>query len=181
MEKARYEMKILLKCRTSFTRKVLSNHRAAGTSPSYRAELRVTAARLLQHLGLADRVSTTELTDHERDELLKMVCRCSWPDEQTELVIGVLSFLAAVILPGQPRDEREKDQLAAATLAALAHMAAMKAGRFFPSAERPRKWSTWWPQKIAPKTSAWRRSSPARSRSASSSGSPISKTAFACC
>jgi hypothetical protein len=42
-------------------------------------------------------VGTTELTDHERDELLKMVYRFMWPDEQTELVIGVLSFLEFAI------------------------------------------------------------------------------------
>lgn len=53
---------------------------------------RVTPSCLLKHLGLADRVSTTELTNHERDELLKMVYRFKWPDEQTELVIGVLSW-----------------------------------------------------------------------------------------
>jgi len=99
---------------------------------SYRAELRVTAARLLQHLGLADRVSTTELTDHERDELLKMVYRFKWPDEQTELVIGVLSFLSAITLTGKSRFERETEQLDAASLAAQATMAAMKAGEILP-------------------------------------------------
>jgi len=45
-----------------------------------------------QHLGVADRVTPTELTNHGRDGLLKMVYRFRWPDEQTELMIGVLRF-----------------------------------------------------------------------------------------
>jgi hypothetical protein len=64
--------------------------------------------------------------------LLKLVYKANWPDEQTELVISVLGFLAGVVVSRKSRQEREQEQLAAATVAAQARIAAMKTGTILP-------------------------------------------------
>jgi hypothetical protein len=71
---------------------------------THRATLRVTATKVLTSLGFEQFLSEfqtpdkpkVELTDIERDELLRIVYTSKWPDEKTNLVIRLAGFIAAV-------------------------------------------------------------------------------------
>lgn len=87
---------------------------------THRATLRVTAAKILKSLGLekilhdlqTSNKPKIELTDIERDELLRIVYTSEWPDEKTDLVVRLAGFIAAV--QKHPFAERQEEQLRAA-------------------------------------------------------------------
>lgn len=97
---------------------------------SYRAEIRTTAARLLNYLNLGDHA--VDLTDQERDDLVKIIYTSKWPDEQPEMISSVLGFLASVRVSGKSAMEREADQIAAASAKARQHVAGLKDGSILP-------------------------------------------------
>ena len=62
---------------------------------THRATLRVTAAKILKSLPSFVRLplEDTELTDLERDELLRIVYTSDWPDNKQELFLRLLEFV----------------------------------------------------------------------------------------
>lgn len=84
---------------------------------THRATLRVTAVKVLKSLGFEqflksvhDKTGTgVELTDIERDELLRIVYTSKWPDEKTQLVLNLTGFIASCTR--HALDERQAKQL----------------------------------------------------------------------
>jgi len=67
-------------------------------SLTYRAMLRVIAAKIMNQLGIAQMIQSLDidLTDLERDNVMRIIYRSKWPDEKPELVANVLGYLAYV-------------------------------------------------------------------------------------
>lgn len=97
---------------------------------TYRAELRVTAYQILSQLGIASQAE--ELTDFERDTLLKIVYTSNFIDDKPGAVIKILGFLSGIKVIGQPIAVREFEQLTSASEAARKHAAGLKDGSIQP-------------------------------------------------
>ena len=54
-------------------------------------------------------VGDMRLTDEERDSLLRMVYQSDWPNDKTEMMMKLLTFVSGVTR--RPFEEREKEQL----------------------------------------------------------------------
>jgi len=68
---------------------------------TYRAELRVTAYQILNQLGIASQ--TGELTDFERDTLLKIVYTSNFIDDKPGAVTKILGYLSGIKVAGNVR------------------------------------------------------------------------------
>jgi hypothetical protein len=93
---------------------------------TYRAELRVTAYQILNQLGIASQVE--ELTDFERDTLLKIVYTSNFIDDKPGAVTKILGYLSGIKVVGKPLEIREFEQLTSASEAARKHAAGLKDG-----------------------------------------------------
>jgi hypothetical protein len=97
---------------------------------TYRAELRVTAAKILNSLGIASQV--VDLTDAERDHLLKLVYESKWPIEKTEMIMKVLGYMNQIRFSGLGLDERRFKQLTDASISAQKYVAGLREGDILP-------------------------------------------------
>lgn len=97
---------------------------------TYRAELRTTAYRILNQLGITNQL--VELTDTERDQLLKVIYSSDFLGDRTTTVTRILSFLAGIRLTGATLEQREALQIATATADAQQYVAALKDGSIQP-------------------------------------------------
>ena len=119
---------------------------------THRATMRVTALKLLKKIGFesklaalagGSRFSVLELTDVERDELLRFVYESDYPAEEPEFSFrarlheweqGMLGVLLAFVSScmEKPFAERQKRQLALCRAEALGTIDALKSGRMQP-------------------------------------------------
>ena len=76
---------------------------------TYRAGIRVTAARILDHFGMSSHLP--DLTDLERDQLLRIIYSSNWPDDKPIMISNILSFLGSITASGKTVDERSAQQL----------------------------------------------------------------------
>lgn len=104
---------------------------------THRATLRLTATKVLRSLGVEKMLSDmqasggkVELTDSERDELLRIVYESRWPDEKLELTMKLAGFIAAV--NRQPLAERQAKQLKQASNRAHRTIEALLTGQVKP-------------------------------------------------
>jgi hypothetical protein len=98
---------------------------------THRATLRVTAAKILKNLQLEEHLqklrepsgNQLQLTDIERDELLRIVYTSKWPDEKTPLVLKLFGFLTACstrsLAERQSKQVREAKARSAETIKGL--------------------------------------------------------------
>jgi hypothetical protein len=95
-----------------------------------RTSLRATATEIMRMMGLHHRLDKMDvvLTDSERDGLLQIIYASNWPDDQPQLVVSVLGFLASIQASGKSFKEREHEQCAAASAEAKAYIAKLKSG-----------------------------------------------------
>jgi hypothetical protein len=100
---------------------------------SYRASLRVTAAKILdsqtirRFLKMCNmEVKDIKLTDVERDQLLEIVYTSEYPDKQHELFLKINEFLAKCL--SKPIDTREVAQLVKEREQASTHTQALRDG-----------------------------------------------------
>lgn len=97
---------------------------------SYRAELRALAYQVLRFLGITRDIP--EMTDFERDNLLKLLFSLDVMDDKPGSVSKILGFFAGIRLTGKSVQEREFDQLTKASIAARKHIAGLKDGSIQP-------------------------------------------------
>lgn len=78
---------------------------------SYRASLRMTAAKILRSVGITQVLEEEDqkLTDIEIDELLRIIYKSSWPDDKPQLLMAVMTYLGKTF--EAPYEERRKKQL----------------------------------------------------------------------
>jgi hypothetical protein len=99
---------------------------------TYRATLRATAAKILKNIGFSKQLEALtgngelELTDIERDEMLRMVYASDWPDGRADLITKLTNFVASTIQI--PFDVREREQLAVASEESKTTVAGLMAG-----------------------------------------------------
>jgi hypothetical protein len=97
---------------------------------TYRAELRVTAAKIISSLGIGEKV--LDLTDFERDQLLKIVYESKWPIEKTEMIMKVLGYMNQIRFSGLSLEERRFKQLTDASISAQKYVANLRSGEILP-------------------------------------------------
>jgi hypothetical protein len=97
---------------------------------TYRAELRVTAAQIIKGLGIESQL--VEMTDYERDQLLKIVYRSKWPIDKTQMILDVLSYNTSIRFSGMTVEERRTKQLREASESAKKYVAGLKSGEILP-------------------------------------------------
>jgi len=96
---------------------------------TFRAQLRITAAKILKSLGLAQMIvnQNIHVTDQERDNLLRIIYRSKWPDERTELLTRLTGYLGYIGQQGT-YEERLAFQLRFAADEAKAFKAGLATG-----------------------------------------------------
>jgi hypothetical protein len=75
---------------------MVENARAAGDLDfTFRAQLRVTAAKILRLLGIDSMLGNLDIrtTDQERDNLLRIIYKSNWPDDRPELVSQLMGYI----------------------------------------------------------------------------------------
>ena len=88
---------------------------------SHRAVLRATAFKLLKTLAMLQDTfgrgieAVGDLTDIERDELLRIIYTSNWPDDKPQLIANLLGFMSRC--SRKPLDERTGKQLTDAKIA----------------------------------------------------------------
>jgi hypothetical protein len=105
---------------------------------THRAVLRVTAAKILQQMQVENELKNLkdsegnplQLTDTERDELLRIVYLSKWPDEKPELMMNIFGFIASCMK--RPFAERQARQLADASNRSLETIEDLKRGIIMP-------------------------------------------------
>jgi hypothetical protein len=97
---------------------------------TYRAELRVTVYQILNQLGIASQAE--ELTDFERDTLLKIVYTSNFINDKPGAVTKILGYLSGIKAVGKPLEVREFEELTGASEAARKHAAGLKDGSIQP-------------------------------------------------
>jgi hypothetical protein len=105
---------------------------------THRATLRVTAAKVLKNMQVEEQLqklrepdgNLLQLTDMERDELLRIVYTSKWPDEKLSLVTALFGFLAG--RAKHPFAQRESRQLQDAKARSAAVIAGLKDGSVQP-------------------------------------------------
>jgi hypothetical protein len=97
---------------------------------SFRASLRVTAAQVLKATGLEGMIEEMDidLTDLERDHLLKLLYTSDYPDNIPQLMGTITSYLAGLRFQGPDAKLREADQCRALSCSAKAYIAKLKSG-----------------------------------------------------
>jgi hypothetical protein len=97
---------------------------------SFRASLRTVAARIVVNLGLDTQISKgdAQLTDIERDHLLRIIYASKWPDDKPQLLTNIMGFLTGIKLTGKTVEEREADQLSTAAIEAQDWIKALATG-----------------------------------------------------
>lgn len=99
---------------------------------THRATLRATAAKILKSLGFESHLQKLtsegelELTDVERDDLLRLVYTSNYPDDKTELISRLLMFISTRLK--RPFSERLEMHLAMAKEASQAVIDDLKHG-----------------------------------------------------
>ncbi len=97
---------------------------------TFRTLLRVTAARILDHLEITKWIGDNKwnLTEFERDQVLQLVYNSGykWPDDKTNILLAVVNYLQAV--NSTDWMQREATQLQNATAVAQERIAALKSG-----------------------------------------------------
>ena len=102
---------------------------------TYRATMRATAAKILRQMGIEAYLKDAaagdmRLTDEERDSLLRMVYQSDWPNDKTDLMMRLVTFISGVTR--RPFEEREKDQLDSAKGWSLENCKMLRKGEIQP-------------------------------------------------
>jgi hypothetical protein len=93
-----------------------------------RAHLRLTAWRILERLGFADKITAEQrLTDWERDALLFLIYSSHWPEDRTTLALEIQTFINNA--NSTPYREREVAQLNIASKASKNMIQEIKDGK----------------------------------------------------
>ncbi len=101
---------------------------------THRASLRSTAAQIMKTTGIAGILKTfdVDLTEFERDTLLRLIYTSDYPNDQTRLVTSISGYLAGIRATGLSAEQRSEIQCQKASQHSRAYVAKLKSGQIAP-------------------------------------------------
>jgi hypothetical protein len=98
----------------------------------FRTNIRVTAARILQQIGITSHLKSVDLqlTEQEQDALFTIIFNSDWPNDKAELMVSTLQFITSA--SATPFEERVQRQTSEASREARAYVEGLKSGSIRP-------------------------------------------------